>query len=336
MDEYSIFENDIINKLETSGLIERFSSTEIKPNPDIKIINELFEYPCKIDSDIFGIFYINEDNDKVYCPKMDFSISDSGEWLSDRLPPVPFDVEQSGNVRKSDEAEALYCAIVIAHILKEPIFKEEIRKMAKTYDFTNMKNNIDQEQTFRGLINDWQSQQSVIINIIISACKFRISYFKKDMEKFLRDGISEEEVVGLRELQAVISAKNFAYSDGELSPTNLKNLSKIDKLRLIDKRDAEISILIANSKAGVLYKLLNLSTEYISPIKKKKIQLWVKTEVDRLIDGNVSYSTFKVDRSQLISKLQRRALKFERNSVRKLHIERFLSDRPNFKFPSKQ
>jgi hypothetical protein len=35
--------------------------------------------------------------------------------------------------------------------------------------------------------------QSLIINILVSACKYRTADYKKDAEKYLRDGISKIE-----------------------------------------------------------------------------------------------------------------------------------------------
>jgi len=48
--------------------------------PDIKIIEE----PVKINADDQGLFYLNDDG----CPTMLTSITDSGEWLSDKIPNV--------------------------------------------------------------------------------------------------------------------------------------------------------------------------------------------------------------------------------------------------------
>lgn len=336
MDEYSKFENEIITKLQGSGLIRRFSFSEVKQNPDIKIINDLFCFPIEIEVDDEGIFYFDASGDKIYCPSMAFSITDSGEWLSDKIPPVPFDIEQSGNVRKADEAEALFCLIVVALILKEVDFINEVKDIAKNYDFTNMKHMEDASISFRGLINSWQDLQSVVINIIISACKFKISFYKKDIEKFLRDGMSQEEVAELRDLDAKIRSINFFYSEGVLSPENVKRLTKIERLQAIDKRDLEIDDFIKESKSGILYKICKLSSEYISPIQKKKIQLWVKKEVDSLISDPNSSPNFSNERNQILAKLQRRALRFEKNSVRKLNIEKYLSDKELYKLPSKQ
>lgn len=110
---------------------------------------------------------------------MKTSISEQGEWISDKIPPCNFDIDQNGNVRKADEAEALFCAICVAHILKDEIFKNELNSIAKVYDFNNMKNIEEDGETFRDLINSWQNLQSVIINILISAYKYKILDFKK-------------------------------------------------------------------------------------------------------------------------------------------------------------
>lgn len=148
------------------------------------------------------------------------------------------------------------------------------------------------DNSFRSILSDWQDLQSEIINIIVSACKYKISDFKKDVEKFLRDGILESEAVELRALESKIRAINFDYSEGKLSPANGKKLNKIERLRLIDERDNKISSLIVDSSAGTLYRVINLSSEYISPIKKKKISLWVQKEVDALLSTE-QYKDFR-------------------------------------------
>lgn len=330
MNDYNSFEKEVLAKLQASGLIKRFSFNEVMPNPNISLIEELFKYPTLIEADDEGIFYYDENHDKIYCPSMAFSISESGEWLSEKLPPVNFDIEQSGNVRKADEAEALFCCVVVSSILKEEIFIEEVKELAEVYDFENMKHREIDNCGFRALLNDWQNLQSVIINIIISACKYRLSFYKKDIEKFLRDGMPSEEVAGLRDLDAKVRAINFKYSEGVLSPENVRLLSKIERLQFIDKRDSEISACIQSSKFGILYKICNLSSEYINPVKKKKIQTWVRKEVDSLLSEGDDFSKIANERNQILSKLNRRALRFEKNSVRKLNIEKYFEDKDKY------
>lgn len=334
MKNFSEFEHKIINSLKDSSLIKRFSFSEFSQTPDSSIIEELFNKPVPIDFDDGGIFYKDENEEKCYCPEMYTTISEEGIWLSDNLPSIDFDIYQNGNVRMADEAEALYCTIVVANIIKEECFKEQIRTVLDKYDFSKMAPYNEEVLTFRNLLTEWQGLQSVIINIIISAAKFKISDTKKDTEKFLRDGISESEAAGLRDLEAKVRSVNFQYSEGELSPLEVKKLSKVERLLLINKRDDEISRLITDSHEGILYKLMNLSTEYISPVKKKKVNLWVQKEVDSFL-SDPKFSSLIEERSQLIAKFRRRALRFEKNSVRRLHVEKYMKDRENFKFPRK-
>jgi arsenate reductase-like glutaredoxin family protein len=75
--------------------------------------------------------------------------------LSQKLPTIAFDIDQSGNVRKADEAEAMYISIQVAHILKEKSFKEELQRIAKEYDFGNIKSLANDQIGFRELLKDW-------------------------------------------------------------------------------------------------------------------------------------------------------------------------------------
>lgn len=76
------------------------------------------------------------------------SISEKGSWLSDYIPLIDFDISQNGNVRKADKAEALFCSVVISNIMKEKELKIELEDYAKTYDFSEMKSNVDDDKTF--------------------------------------------------------------------------------------------------------------------------------------------------------------------------------------------
>lgn len=334
--DYKEFEDSIIQKLKEGNLVERFNKNEFVETPNLEIIIQAFEEPSLIEFDELGLYFFDSKNEKVYCPEMLTSISEKGEWLSDKIPFVNFDIDQSGNVRKADEAEALFCCVCVAHILKEADMKAEVLKIANSYDFKNMKARNENFYTFRELLSEWQSIQSVIINILVSACKYRIQDVKKDNEKFLRDGLSSIQATELREMESKIRAINFRFSEGKLSPDNVRKLNKIERLQVIDERDTAITNVIKSSKIGVLYRLCNLSSEYISPIKKKKIMNWVRNEVDKLIaERQVGDDDIRQERSQIISKIQRRALKFETNSVRRLNIERYLEEKENFRFPSK-
>lgn len=332
---YADFEDKIVKKLKESQLFDHFPKSPILESPDLSIIIKAFEIPSLIHFDDQGLFFFDEDETKIYCPEMLTSISEKGEWLSDKLPYVDFDIDQNGNVRKAEEAESLYCAIIVANCIQDNYFKEEIISIANGYDFANMKPIDDKSNNFKELLNEWQSLQSVTVNVLISAAKYRISDVKKDIEKFLRDGISDIQAAELRELERIINSINDEYSKGVLSPDSVKLLTKSERLQQIDKRDNEISAAKKKSKAGILYELLKLSSEYISPVKKKKISLWVRFEVDKLLEENPSFTNLREERSQIISRFQKRAIKMEKNSVRKSQIEKYINQGENFKFPAK-
>lgn len=333
--EFSAFEDEIIEKLKKEDLIERFIKKEYKISPNIEVILEAFSIPSKLSYDDIGVYFFNSQNDKVYAPEIYTSLDEKGLWLSEKLPDITFDIDQGGNVRMADEAEALYCCLCVSNILKDAdVFKDEVKRVAKNYSFNSMSPSND-SLSFRELIVSWQDIQSVIINIIISACKFNISNQKKDIEKFLRDGILDSEVVELRDVESKIKSINYSFSEGDLSPKIIKSLTKIQKLKLIDDRDSRISEVIKKSPCGVLYRLLNLSSEYISPVKKKKISIWIRHEVDSEINSSNNKEKLISERSQIISRLQKRVIKIEKYSVRKIHIERYIKDRKDFIFPSK-
>ena len=75
----------------------------------------------------------------------------------------------------------------------------------------------------------------------------------------------------LRDLEDKIRAVNFNYSKRVLSPVEIQKLSKIDRLRIINKRDDKISSLILRSLVETFYKILSLSTEFISFVSNKKL-----------------------------------------------------------------
>lgn len=216
------FENELFEKLKNSGLIERFSVFELEQTPDLAKICEIFERPFEIEFDSYGIYYLDDDGIKQYCPDMKTTISEKGFWLSDKLPNINFDINQNGNVRRAEEAEALYCTIVVANTLKEEIFKEEVKTLSKSYDFKNLKSIDDDTKSFKFILEEWLNLQSEIINIIVSACRYKISDYKKDAAKYLRDGILDSEAIELRVLESKIRSLNFEYSEGVLSPSEIR------------------------------------------------------------------------------------------------------------------
>lgn len=95
--------------------------------------------------------------------------------------PLPgFDLDQSGNVRKADEAEALYIAMQIAQFYKEDVFINKIKSISKNYNYKDMIP-LPGYRNYRTLINDWIAEfPSNNMKILISACRFKINDRKKN------------------------------------------------------------------------------------------------------------------------------------------------------------
>ena len=105
MKTFNEFETDVIiniNKLKNSVLMKRFSSTEVQQTPYLQLIIKLFKNPVKIYADDYGLYFIDEDGDKNYYSEMFFTISEKGEWFSEKIPNVDFEINQSGNVLKDE------------------------------------------------------------------------------------------------------------------------------------------------------------------------------------------------------------------------------------------
>jgi hypothetical protein len=181
MDFYRV-EKEIISQLKSSGLIEKFQVDSVFETPNLNRIIELFKNPTKIKVNKFGIYIDSEGNDikKEYIPDMRVTISEKGEWLSDYLPEVNFDIEQSGVLMKAEEAEALYIAMQIAQFYKEDVFINEIKSISKNYNYKDMIP-LPGYRNHRTLINDWIAEfPSNNMKILISACRFKISDRKKN------------------------------------------------------------------------------------------------------------------------------------------------------------
>lgn len=256
--------------------------------------------------------------------------------MSNYLPAISFDIDQSGDVRKAEEACALYTTMIVAHVLEEDIYRDEVNVIAKTYDFKEMKSK-SSVASFSNLLDSWKNENSVIINIIVSACNYKLSASKKSIDNFLKDGLSDSEVAGLRDLDLTIRAVNQEYNDGKLSQKEIVKLTKIERLKLIDEKDTIIASKIAQSKFGTLYRIFHLTTEYITPVKKKKLYKFIVEEVDKYINKVKNYKSpeFILDRSTLISWCYKKAIKAEKYSIRRLEVELYKEGEERYKLPSK-
>lgn len=280
--------------------------------------------------------YTTEGNDIIKMPDFELGVDSCSDWLSNYLVSPTFDVFQDGNLRKAAEAEAAYICLNIRVILSDKNFKQEFAAVVDNYDYENLKANSETHgKNFRTLLEEWQSINSFAINVIISAARMKISTKKQDTEKFLRDGLSEGELTGLKDLEANIKMITEKYSgfNGPLRQENIKRLKKKEILSILDDQYGEISKILESSNYGTLYKIMKLSTEYISPTVKKEMEYKVKEKVDSYFSE--SYESKFEEKESFRKKLYNRVIRLQRTSVRKTEILKYIEDKAGYSLPSK-
>lgn len=159
---------------------------------------------------------------------------------------------------------------------------------------------------------------------------------KKDIEKFLKDGLTMEEQVGLSDLDTDIKRifSKYTTGDGTLSPREVGKKKKVEILEAIEDQNSEIKAILDKSKYKTLHKIINLTSEYITPLKKKKIQYLISEQMVLHFEGSIESET--IDFSSFESRMRKRALRIERNSVRRKEILKYIENRDSYVLPSKR
>lgn len=245
------------------------STTIIESDVLIKAINN--GYQLEYDSLLDELYVILEDGEKISCPDLSEGLSTSVNWVSDYLPPVSFDIEQGGNLRKSAEAESCFKLLCLALVVSD--FRIEVIDHFKNYDFDRMASMNDFKfSSFRSHLQKFQDLNSIRINSIISAASVKLSNYKEKNESYYIGLLSPEEISKLSSLSRVVRSiiSKYEREDG-LNPTSMAGMSKISKLTLIDRRDSEIESFVEDSDVSVLYKISKLTSERIPPVMKARV-----------------------------------------------------------------
>ena len=77
--------------------------------------------------------------------------------------------------------------------------RDELVEDIEGYDFENMSSNSNVDR-FKGLLIAWQAFQSFKIDASILVTKYKLTNFKKDVEKYLLDDLTTMKVDGLLNL----------------------------------------------------------------------------------------------------------------------------------------
>lgn len=338
-------EDYMLDRIKNASHIDHIVMGEILDEVNSNLLIELLKAPKEIMLSNNGLVYKNANGDYEECPSYGMNVTADGKWLSDKIEPICFDIQQDGNLRKAEEAQSAYCLIVINAVLNDEMIQNMIVEVINNYNFENMCPN-GAYKSFSLLLKELQDIQSTTINIAVSAAKYNISNVKKDSEKFLKENIPENRISGLRELDTVISAINRKYSLGPLSPDVVGKLTKFEVLSLLDKRNKEINIklnggtddkglIVKAHPESTIWKILNLSSEYLNPIIKKRVMVSAADSVNDFYNQYPHLENVYGERKPLIEKWKKRYIKLARLSFRKIQIEKYLENEIEYQLPPK-
>lgn len=290
------------------------------------------EYDSKTDE----LFILKDDGTKILCPDLSEGLSEASQWISDYLPEVFIDTDQGGNVRKSDEADSCFKLFSIAFVLKD--FKDEIIEILKNYDYENMSpKEASGSVSFRQALQKFQNLNSSRINAVISAATYKLSTFKEKNESFYTGQLSVEEISELATLSRNIKAVISKYEREQgLNPVDMKNMTKISKLSLIDRRDLEIEKLVQNTNVSMLYKISKLTSERIPPVIKSKILNIAEKAADDYVREN---SLKGHEAADAVARVRRTVVKegfrAVMKSIKAEEIEKYKKDKLSYVFKRK-
>lgn len=332
---YKTLEQVMADALNKSGYITHVMKKEIFGDISEDVLNKFCDHTFNIRVKDNGIIAVNDDGEEIFAPDYGVSIENDGKWLSELITDPEFDLDMGGNLRKSIEATNAYIVITVANVLNDIDIINEVKYIISNYDFKSMKPLKDDGTNFTELLNDLLSLQSYSVNVIVSAAKIRIANQKKDTAKFLKDGIPEDLEVELRNLDIKISNINRNYSNGPLSPDNVKKLEKIEILTYLSQKQKEIDNVLNQSVAKTLYKIQNLSTEYVSPLVKRKLSKLALIEVEKFYTENPQAEDVYGDMSSIVSNWKSRYYRLARMSVRREEVIKFLELGSEYVLPVK-
>lgn len=223
------------------------------------------------DSEVNRLYFDDENGDRSYCPEINEGLTKSKEWISDFLPSVPIDINQNGNIRKAKEAENIYKCILVSGILRED-FLIDFKKVCKTYDFKELRGSVDHNENFSALLDKWQSLQNITIRVIVSGANYKLASEKNLEVGFLLGSLSKEETLGVSSIRNFVKSCIRTYMLGKLSPDKVNQLSKIERLKEIQKKDDEVlSIINESSEFSELYKICAMTVDYLDPFIKIRL-----------------------------------------------------------------
>jgi len=165
------FEREMKKALDKSSHVKYLIPKQVFDDVSKETVLNLTNGLSKIEPFGDGIKAVDDNGDILICQDYGVSITHDGKWLSSKIQSPSFDIDMSGNVRKSIEAEAFYICVIISGILKDECFSDELDNVTSQYDFDNMSSITKDGRNYISLLDASQGLQSYKANVI---CKFSI------------------------------------------------------------------------------------------------------------------------------------------------------------------
>jgi hypothetical protein len=257
----------LLDKLVEKGILEDYDTGKQYQEIDQDLLVHL--------SSLDIPFFINDDNDICYrIPKsgdaviVNFTLDASAiskNEIAELLPKVSFNVSQGGIKERRLEAEAIYKIFVVNKIF-DGIYTESIKDILKEYDLQKLKSKAKEsfeQKNFVTLLLNVQSNSSVALRIILSACNINITNSITKKEAAIYSSLSLEEGQELVDVNLNIAALRSESVKAEKLCIEGWQIAKVRaelKTSIID--------IIESSKVKTIYKILGLSSESIPEINR--------------------------------------------------------------------
>jgi hypothetical protein len=321
-----------------SNIVPKDLITNASAQLDDEILIECMQKGSEFYYDSFEdeLYYVVDNETKIKAPDLSEGMSTSANWLVDHLPDLIFDIDQGGNVRKGDEAEACYKLLCLGYVLGD--YKEEIIDHFKNYDYDKMVMKDGKiYNSFNQVLQFYQNLNSQRINCIISAASLKMSMFKEKSESYYTGMLELNETIKLSTLSREIKSKISEFErDRGLNPYDMRGMTKIGKLTVIDERDREIERLVANSEVGMIYKISKLTTERIPVVFKSKIVLAAEKAAKEYVkENNLTGIEAKDKENEVRRTIVRESYRAVLKTIKAKEIEKYKSNPNSYKLKVK-
>jgi hypothetical protein len=284
-------------------------------------------------------FSVNDDGDIVYSEtvggkekvmNLTLNIENMSKgMISELLPDVELDVNQCGIKERQSEIASMY-KVVAANNIFDNIYNPNIAQILANYDFKqllNPKEKGDDRYSFTKLLLNIQSNSSVTLRMILSACDIKLANAVTKKETSIFRSLLEEENRGLAEIKLKIAV---IRNESEKIQRKKKEVweKKKEKLSL----ETKISEIISESPHKNVYKILKLTSEAVPEIVRLTIANEAKVAAASIKEKE------KLTRDSLVRsierKLRKRAMREFLIEQKQEYLKRYRKDPENFEIRS--